>query len=69
MDPATNKVFSFCSLADVVFRAMQVFGGLACVGCEEVVACSLTEREEKNLNNVLKKTTVRAAQDQLFFSN
>ena len=37
---------------------MQVFWGLICVGRGEVVACSLTEEEKKNLNNVLKKTTV-----------
>lgn len=48
---------------------MQVFWGLAHVGWEEVVACSLTEKEKKNPNNVLKKTTDRAVQDQLFFSN
>lgn len=47
--------------------SVQVFWGLICVGRGEVVACSLTEEEKKkNLNNVLKKTTVWAAQDQLF---
>lgn len=45
---------------------VQVFWGLICVGRGEVVACSLTEEGKKNLNNVLKKTTVWATQDQLF---
>lgn len=68
--PVANEVFSLCSLADVWVQAAHAgVWGLAHVGWEEVVACGLTEKEKKNLNNVLKKTPVRAAQDQLFFSN
>lgn len=69
--PATRKgrlfPFSFHGRCRWYLRlCVQVFWGLICVGRGEVVACSLTEEEEKNLNNVLKKTTVWAAQDQLF---